>query len=65
VLLPVDWLLELAAWLMSVCSAALHWMSALPAAVWQQHAPPVSYPKLSGSVQNDPLNALSVAAFRS
>ncbi len=40
VLLPVDWLLELAAWLMSLCSASLQWMSALPAAVWQQHAPP-------------------------
>ncbi len=40
VLLPVDWLLEFAAWLMSLCSAALQWMSALPAAVWQQHAPP-------------------------
>ncbi len=40
VLLPVDWLLQLAAWLMTLCTAALHWMSALPAAVWQQHAPP-------------------------
>jgi competence protein ComEC len=40
VLLPVDWLLQLAVWLMSLCTAALHWMSALPAAVWQQHAPP-------------------------
>jgi competence protein ComEC len=40
VLLPVDWLLSLAAWLMSLCTAALHWMSTLPAAVWQQHAPP-------------------------
>ncbi len=40
VLLPVDWLLKLAAWLMSFCSALLQWMSALPAAVWQQHAPP-------------------------
>ena len=40
VLLPVDWLLQLAAWLMSLCTASLHWMSVLPAAVWQQHAPP-------------------------
>jgi competence protein ComEC len=40
VLLPTDWLLELAAWLMSLCATALAWMSSLPAAVWQQHAPP-------------------------
>ncbi len=40
VLLPTDWLLELAAWLMSLCTTALAWMSSLPAAVWQQHAPP-------------------------
>ena len=40
VALPVDWLLWLAGWLMSLCSACLEWMSALPAAVWQQHAPP-------------------------
>ena len=40
VLLPVDWLLRLAAWLMSLCTAMLEWMSTLPAAVWQQHAPP-------------------------
>ena len=39
VVLPVDWVLELAAWLMSLCTIALQWMSTLPAAVWQQHAP--------------------------
>lgn len=39
VLLPVDWFVTLAAWLMSLCTAWLQWMSALPAAVWQQHAP--------------------------
>jgi competence protein ComEC len=40
VLLPMDWLLQLGAWLMWLCTACLQWMSALPAAVWQQHAPP-------------------------
>ncbi|HYL17160.1 MAG TPA: DNA internalization-related competence protein ComEC/Rec2 [Burkholderiales bacterium] len=40
VVLPVHWLLELAAWLMSLCTIGLQWMSTLPAAVWQQHAPP-------------------------
>lgn len=40
VLLPVDGLLHLAAWLMSACTLGLQWLSALPAAVWQQHAPP-------------------------
>jgi len=39
-LLPVDWLLQLAAWLMSLSTQWLAWMSTLPAAVWQQHAPP-------------------------
>ncbi len=39
VLLPMDWLLKLAAWLMSLCATGLEWMSSLPAAVWQQHAP--------------------------
>ncbi|HTS51673.1 MAG TPA: DNA internalization-related competence protein ComEC/Rec2, partial [Burkholderiales bacterium] len=38
--LPVDGLLRLAAWLMGLCATCLQWMSALPAAVWQQHAPP-------------------------
>lgn len=39
VLLPVDWLLHLAAWLMNICTQALGWLSTLPSAVWQQHAP--------------------------
>ena len=50
VLLPVDWLLQLAAWLMSLCTASLHWMSALPAAVWQQHAKPYCRARLSSGV---------------
>lgn len=40
VVLPVDWGLQLAAGLMSLCTQGLAWLSALPAAVWQQHAPP-------------------------
>ena len=39
-LLPVDWLLQMAHAVMAACLWALEWMSALPAAVWQQHAPP-------------------------
>ena len=38
--LPFDWLLHLAHLLMTWCFIALEWMSHLPAAVWQQHAPP-------------------------
>jgi competence protein ComEC len=38
--IPVDALLQLAQWLMAWCVAALQWLSALPAAAWQQHAPP-------------------------
>ncbi len=38
--LPVDWVLQLAHLLMTWCFVALEWMSHLPAAVWQQHAPP-------------------------
>ena len=38
--LPVDWLLQLAHVIMAWCFIALEWMSNLPAAVWQQHAPP-------------------------
>jgi competence protein ComEC len=41
VVLPVDWGLWLAATLMSWCTQALAWLSSLPSAVWQQHAPPV------------------------
>ena len=39
-MLPVDGLLQLAHLLMHWCFIALEWMSHLPAAVWQQHAPP-------------------------
>ena len=39
-LLPVDAVLHLAHGVMALCGAALEWMSQLPAAVWQQHAPP-------------------------
>ena len=39
-LLPFDWVLQLAHGIMSGCGLALAWMSNLPAAVWQQHAPP-------------------------
>ena len=38
--LPFDWLLVAAAWLMNACSMLLAYLSSLPAAVWQQHAPP-------------------------
>ena len=38
--LPVDWVLQLAHLVMAWCFIALEWMSHLPAAVWQQHAPP-------------------------
>ena len=39
-LLPFDWVLQLAHGIMAACGLALAWMSNLPAAVWQQHAPP-------------------------
>ena len=39
-LLPFDWVLQLAHLLMAWCTLVLEWMSNLPAAVWQQHAPP-------------------------
>ena len=39
VLLPVDWLLQAAHQLMAWCGLLLSGMSALPAAMWQQHAP--------------------------
>jgi len=38
--LPIDGLLWAAHGAMSVCMAALEWLSRLPDAVWQQHAPP-------------------------
>jgi competence protein ComEC len=38
--LPVDAVLQFAHAVMSWCGWALEWMSHLPVAVWQQHAPP-------------------------
>jgi competence protein ComEC len=38
--LPVDWLLAGAAWLMDACNRLLAYLGSLPAAVWEQHAPP-------------------------
>jgi len=38
--LPFDAVLQLAQWLMAGCVIALEWLAALPAAAWQQHAPP-------------------------
>ncbi|MDB5812274.1 MAG: internalization-related competence protein ComEC/Rec2 [Betaproteobacteria bacterium] len=39
VVLPFDGVLHLAHAVMSACGTMLEWMSALPLAVWQQHAP--------------------------
>ena len=39
--LPIDWLLQLADWLMRLLLAFLEWCSALPMAVWQRHVPPL------------------------
>ncbi len=38
--IPVDGVLWLAHWAMSLCMMALEWLNRLPDAVWQQHAPP-------------------------
>ncbi len=38
--LPFDLVLQCAHAVMAACGYALEWMSMLPAAVWQQHAPP-------------------------
>ena len=40
-LLPWDALLHLAAWLMQWQLVVLEWCASLPAAVWQQHVPPL------------------------
>ncbi len=40
VLLPFDFVLLAAHEVMAWCMALLEWMSTVPAAVWQQHAPP-------------------------
>jgi competence protein ComEC len=39
-LLPLDFLLLAAQWVMSLGLIFLAWLSALPVAVWEQHAPP-------------------------
>jgi len=39
--IPWDGLLELAAWLLQWLLQFLEWCAALPAAVWQQHTPPL------------------------
>ena len=39
-LLPFDFVLHVAHAVMQACGQLLEWMSAAPAAVWQQHAPP-------------------------
>ncbi len=39
-LLPLDAVLHLAHAVMAACMYVLEWLSALPATVWQQHAPP-------------------------
>ena len=40
-LLPLDWLLLLSEQVMRLCLFSLEWLSALPDAVWIQHAPPM------------------------
>ncbi len=40
-ILPWDALLELAAWLMQWLLHFLEWCASLPAAIWQQHVPPL------------------------
>jgi len=40
VVLPFDLVLHVAHAVMAVCGEMLEWMSAVPLAVWQQHAPP-------------------------
>ena len=39
-ILPFDFLLLTAQWIMSLGMVFLEWLSALPVAVWEQHAPP-------------------------
>lgn len=38
--IPVDAILQLSHWIMAWCAEALQWLSALPDAAWEQHAPP-------------------------
>ena len=39
VIVPWDFLLVAAHWMMSLCATMLDWVGAVPFAVWQQHAP--------------------------
>ena len=41
VILPYDFLLEAAAWLVQWLLSFLEWCAALPGALWQQHVPPL------------------------
>lgn len=40
-LLPVDFVLQVAHWVLDICMQGLSWMSAFEMAVWQQSAPPI------------------------
>ncbi len=40
VVLPFDGVLHVSQWLMNGCVIVLEWLSALPDAAWEQHAPP-------------------------
>jgi competence protein ComEC len=40
VVLPFDGILQFSQWLMNGCVLALEWLSVLPDAAWEQHAPP-------------------------
>jgi competence protein ComEC len=37
--IPIDFIMHVAHWLMGVCMLPLDWLAALPAAVWESHAP--------------------------
>jgi competence protein ComEC len=38
--IPIDAILQLSHWIMALCAEVLQWLSALPDAAWEQHAPP-------------------------
>ncbi|WP_047539325.1 DNA internalization-related competence protein ComEC/Rec2 [Methylotenera versatilis] len=39
-LLPIDFVLQAAHWVLDICMHGLHWLANLPMAVWQQSTPP-------------------------
>jgi competence protein ComEC len=39
-LLPIDFVLQIAHWVLDICMQGLHWLANFPMAVWQQSAPP-------------------------